>query len=152
MNVVELIPAELGHIPPIAENMRAPDAEEARAMGHSATSALSVGLKGSVDCYTAMLNDRPVAMMGLMPKSIIEGEGYPWFLGTEEVYHNGKAMLALGPKVVRLWRDSLPCLSGLVAVTNARAIRYIRRLGFEVGEERTVIGGVEFVTFKMERR
>lgn len=151
MSFVELVPATIEHVEPIARGMRAHDALEARAMGHSPHSALRAGLVSSVHCLTALADGQPIAMLGLVPKSLVEGLGSPWMLGTEEVYRQGRAMLRLGPPMFTLFSDSTPRMEGLVAVENARAIRMLRRWGFDVGEERTMIGGVELVTFSMER-
>jgi hypothetical protein len=149
--VIRLVPAELHHIRPIAARMRECDRIEAAAFGHSPEGALVLGLKGSVDCYTALVDGEPEAMLGLMPKNVIEGEGLPWMLGSDAIYRNARATMVLSRRMIEHWHDSLPRLSNLVAAGNDRAIRYLRRLGFEVGVERTMIGGVEFVTFAMER-
>jgi hypothetical protein len=152
MSFVELVAATPDHIAPVAERMREWDRIEAGAFGYSSAVALRMGLAGSVDCFTALVDGTPEAIMGLMPKSLVAAEGSPWLLGTEVVYANPRAMLALGPKVVALWSDSTPNMAGLVAAGNDRAIRYLRRIGFTIGEEPTMTGGVDFVTFTMERR
>jgi hypothetical protein len=151
MSAVELVPAEEAHIAPIAENMRIMDRWEAAAFGHSPEQALWLGLKASVDCMTAMVDGEPVAMLGLVPKNIIEGEGQPWMLGTDAIYDNPRATLVLSRRMVERWRFTLPNLSNYVAAKNDRAIRFIRRLGFRIEGERRVIGGLEFVTFTRDR-
>lgn len=88
--------------------------------------------------------------MGLRPVNVIERTGEPWMLATDEVYGHARAWLSLMPKVLTIWRDSRLNLSNLIGVGNVRAIRLLRRLGFEIGKEVTVIGGVEFVTFSKD--
>jgi ribosomal protein S18 acetylase RimI-like enzyme len=149
--MIELVPSTLWHIPVIAGRMREWDRRETEAMGHSPEKALALGLKASIDCMTALINGVPAAMLGLVPRSIIGGEGAPWMLGTDAIYANPRPTMVLSRRMIERWRDSLPTLRNLVAAGNDKAIRYLRRLGFEVGEERTVIRGVEFVTFSMER-
>jgi hypothetical protein len=149
--VIELVPATPAHVGTIAARMREMDVIECQALGRNPKQALRLGLIGSVHVLTAKLNGRPEAMMGLTPVSAIEGTGAPWFLGTEAVYDHPRAMLALGPKVLAIWRDSSPSLSNVVAQENVRAIRMLRRWGFEIGSEVTMIGGVAFLTFSMER-
>jgi hypothetical protein len=150
--MIRLVPAEEAHIPPIAKDMREIDREEAAAFGKSPRQALFLGLKASVDCYTALVDGEPVAMLGLVPKSIIEGEGCPWMLGTDAIYENPRGTMVLSRKMIERWGDSSPRLINLIASKNVRAIRYLRRLGFEVGDDPQMIGGLEFVTFKLERR
>lgn len=152
MSFIELVPALEEHIAPIARGMREIDKAEAKAMGRGPTEALWLGLKASIDCMTALVDGDPAAMLGLVPKNLIEGEGCPWMLGTDAVYEHPRATLVLSRKMVERWSDSTPRLVNLVAIQNDRAIRYLRRLGFDVGKERQLIGGLEFVTFTKERR
>lgn len=145
--MIRLVPAKLCHIGPVANRMRAEDIEECAAFGRTPKQALRMGLRASVDAYTALVDGRPEAMMGLTPVNAIERQGTPWMLGTDAIYQHPRAMLYLGPKIIAWWADSTKNLSNLVARKNARAIRMLRRWGFEVGDEPTVIGGIEFVTF-----
>jgi hypothetical protein len=149
--MIELVPASLKHVGPIATRMRAADVEETGAMGRTPKQALRLGLRASVDCMTVLIDGRPEAMLGLTPKNLLEGEGMAWMLGTEAVYGNARAWLHLAPQMLQRWGDSTRRLVGLVGRKNARAIRLLRRLAFEVGEEVTVIGGVEFVAFSLDR-
>jgi hypothetical protein len=146
---IELVEARLVHVGPIAIRMRESDRIEVKAFNHSPKEALRLGLRASVGAFTVMIDDKPEGMMGLRPVNILEGEGAPWMLGTDELYRHPRAWLELMPKVVALWGDSTPSLSNLIAKTNVRAIRLLRRCGFEIGKEVTVIGGVEFVTFSL---
>jgi hypothetical protein len=148
---VQLVPAKPTHVGPIANRMRADDVREAAAFGRTPKSALRLGIRASVDCYTVMIDGKPEGIMGLFPANALEREGRPWMLGTEELYGHPRAWLKLMPLMVARWRDStsLRSLSNHVAKANDRAIRLLRRCGFEIGDEPTVIGGVEFVTFRM---
>jgi hypothetical protein len=131
--------------------MRAADVEEVGAFGRTPKDALRLGLRASVDCMTVLIDGHPEAMMGLTPKNLLEREGTPWMLGTDRIYGHPRAWLTLMPQMVERWCDSTKVLTNLIGKKNARAIRLLRRLGFEVGEEVTVIGGVEFVTFSLVR-
>ena len=150
MSFVELVPAKPEHIAPIASRMREWDRIETEAMGHSPALALRLGIAASVDCYTAIIDGEPEAMLGLVPVNVLDGEGSPWMLGTDAIYANPRATVELSRRLVRQWRDSLPNLRGLIASGNVRAIRYLRRLGFTVAEERLTVSGVDFVKFAME--
>jgi ribosomal protein S18 acetylase RimI-like enzyme len=150
--MIELVPAREEHIAPIAAGMREWDRRETAAFGRTPERALQLGLKASVDCMTALDDGEPVAMLGLVPKNVLEGEGCPWMLGTDAIYANPRATLVLSRQMVERWADSTPRLVNLIAAGNDRAIRYLRRLGFTVGEERLDIGGTDFVMFTRERR
>lgn len=149
--MIELVPASEEHIAPIAENMREWDRAEVGAMGRTPRQALWLGLKASTDCYTALVDGSPEAMLGLVPKNVLEGEGCPWMLGTDAIYANPRGTITLSRRMVERWRFTLPRLSNYVAAENVKAIRYLRRLKFEVDETtQTMIGGVTFVRFAME--
>jgi len=131
--------------------MREADVVECRATGHSPKQALRDGLIASSLCFTALLDGRPEAMFGLVVNSALAGEGTPWMLGTEAIYEHPRAMLRWGPRFLAAMLDSTPALSNLVAVRNGRAVRMLRRWGFDLSEETIVVGEVDFVMFRMER-
>ena len=131
--------------------MRPADIAECRAMGHSPRQALREGLIASSLCRTAFVDGRPEAMFGLVVKSALAGEGTPWMLGTEAIYHHPRAMLRWGPRFVAAMLDSTPALSNLVAADNVRAIRMLRRWGFDLSGAAILIGDMEFLAFRMER-
>lgn len=151
MSRIELVPASLVHVGPIATRMRAEDVEEARAFGHSPKSALRIGLRNSSVAFTAKVDGRPEAMFGLVPVSLIEGEGTPWMLCTDEVYRHGRAVLGIGRDVVGWFLDSTPRLAQVVSQSNVRAIRLLKAWGFTVEDDVRMIGGVPFLDFWMER-
>lgn len=146
---VDLVPARRVHVGPIASRMRAVDRLECEAFGRSPRQALRLGLSSSLICMTAMVGGRAEAMFGLSPVSLIEGVGCPWFLGTDVVYRHGRDMLALGPRVIAVFRDSCPVLEQLCSAGNGRALRLLRRWGFTVGDDVRMIGGTAFHPFAM---
>jgi len=147
--MIELVPASPVHVGPIATRMREMDRIECQAMGRTPKQALRTGLYTSDDCVTALVDGVPEAMFGLVVESALGGCGTPWFLGTDEVYRNPRAMLSIGPQIIAGWRDSTPCLHNLVARENVRAIRMLRAWGFAVWEEVILTAGVEFVRFSI---
>lgn len=118
-------------------------------MGRSPKEALRLALSTSDKAWTALVDDQPEAMFGLVVESALTGEGTPWFLGSNEVYRHGRELLMWGPGIVARMRDSTPILKNLVSARNARAIRLLRRWGFTVGGDETMIRGVPFVQFEM---
>jgi ribosomal protein S18 acetylase RimI-like enzyme len=120
-------------------------------MGHEPKQALRLGLQASLLCFTAKVDGKPEAMFGLVVTNALCGEGTPWMLGTDEVYRHGRTLVEWGPRMLAMFRDSTPHLSNVVAVQNAPAIRFLRRLGFTIGEEVILFAATEFVTFSTER-
>ena len=148
--MIEIISASPAHVGIIANRMRADDVLECAGFGHSPKQGLRSALRASSECWTAKVNGRPEAMFGLVVESALGGKGKPWMLGTDEIYRHPRQMLRGGRFMLNRWLDSIPHLSGAVSMDNARAIRMLRRWGFQIGSEVIASTGVEFVTFTLE--
>lgn len=109
-------------------------------MGHEPKQALRHSLRASTFALTAMLDGRPVAMLGVCPVSAIEGLGAPWMLGTDDVLKGGRQLLTWGPRVVQAMQAEWPRLSNYVGDDNRRAIRLLEALGFDVSPEVVIVG------------
>jgi hypothetical protein len=151
MSRVEIVPSRLTHVGPIATRMREIDRIEAAAMGRSPKQALRLGIRCSYHCWTAMIEGRPEAMLGVTPISLLTGKGIPWLLGTDALFKEARALMTLGPPIIGAMLHVFPHLSNLVARENEKAIRLLRRWGFTVGEETVMIGGVVFIPFRLDR-
>ena len=131
--------------------MRAIDAAEAMAFGFAPKQALRHSLMVSAQAMTATVDGRPEAMFGVVEASAIEGIGRPWFLGTDRVAACASALLTMGPPLIASMRTRFRRLENLVAVENVRAIRVLKRWGFEVGGDEIMVGGTRFHYFRMTR-
>lgn len=149
--MIQLVPAKLTHVGPIASNMREIDRLEAKAMGRTPKDALRIGLRTSLSSLTALEDGKPIAMLGCVAESLIEGRGILWMLGTDAVFRNGRGLLTIAPPVLAEWQAIFPVMGNLIAVCNHCAIRLLIRWGATVGGEVQTIGGVEFIPFRFER-
>lgn len=144
---MRLVAAEHDHIAALAASMRQWDVDECAAMGHSPTEALRDGLSRSLWALTALVDDEPVAMLGVCPLSMIEGTGVPWMLGTEAVYRGAREFVRYGPAIISEMEDTFPVLSNFVAADNDRAIRFLKHWGWRISSKRVAVGGIDFVEF-----
>ena len=135
MATVEIVPAHPRHIARIARDMREIDRLECAVSGHSPKAALRAGYRNSVWALTAMVEGKPHAMFGVVALNVVEGSAVPWFLGTDEVYRHGRAMLTRGRQVIALMENTFDSLENHVAAANDKAIRLLRAWGFEIGPE-----------------
>lgn len=149
--MIELLPANAGHIGRIANHMREMDRIEVGAMGHSPKSALRTSLAGSILAVTAKVDGVPHAMFGVLPISALDGTGRPWFLGTDEVYRHGRELIRAGPAIVEQMHRHFGLLENWVSSRNLRALALLRRWGFTVAREEVDVGGVGFVKFWRKR-
>ncbi len=146
---VDVVLARPSHVNRIANRMRDVDRRECEAMGHSPKQSLRDGLFNSQKVWTALVDGQPEAMFGLVVNSALTGEGVPWFLGTDEVYKHGKALLSWGPGFVKLIRDSSPRAANVVSADNFKAIRLLGKWGFVVHKEVEHHGGIAFRRFEL---
>ena len=146
---VRLVPAEAKHIGRIARLMRDPDRLECEAMGRTPKQALRLSLAVSDKAWTALVDDQPEAMFGVMVDSVLGRTAVPWFLGTDEVYRHGRELIMWGPGMISRFGDY--DLRNLVAADNTKAIRLLKRWGFSLSDEVLFCGGVEFRPFSRLR-
>lgn len=129
--------------------MREADRIEVGAFGFTPRQALRRGLL-SGEAFTAIVDDRPEAMFGIVIENAITGLARPWMLGTDAIYGRGREMLRMGREIVQRWVDSRLSLENLVSADNDRAIRLLKRWGFAVHSEVHMIGGIAFYCFGCE--
>ena len=149
--ILSIIAAEPGHIAPIAARMRAIDRLECRAAGHGPEEALAIGLKGATIAWTARLDGEPQAMFGVSPRSALEGTGIPWFLGSDAVLRQGRALLRFGPAFIARMHADFARLDNAVSCGNGAAIRLLRKWGFIIEPEVHMIGDHPFHLFRRQR-
>jgi ribosomal protein S18 acetylase RimI-like enzyme len=134
----------------LATALRSHDRAELAAMGYDEPKhALRVLLRGSCWALTAIHDDFPHAMFGVLPISAWKGQ--PWFLGTEEVYRHGREMIRFGLRALAEMQRQFTFLENHVGSGNDKAIRLLRRWGFTVERETVEIGGMNFHRFWKER-
>lgn len=138
--MIEIVPARLTHVGPIANRMREIDQLECRIYGHSPRDALRLGLMGATVAWTALIDGRPEAMFGASTLSLLDGSGRPWMLMTGEAVKQHRALVRLG----RIYTDALhrhyATLHNWVHADNDVAIRWLSRLGFGVGGVEVIRG------------
>lgn len=131
---MQIVPARDGHIAPIAIQMREADRAEVKAMGMTRWEALERSFASSAQCWTLLFDDEPAAMFGVGDLNILARKGSPWLLGTDAIDRNR------APFVRRsvFWRDQLleryDILTNVIHAENVASIRWLRWLGFAIGE------------------
>lgn len=109
-----------------------------------------MSLAGSVMAWTALVDRRPVAMWGVTPVNLLDGEGSPWMLGTDEARRYPKAFYVGGARSIPLMLRCFPRLRNHVAMGNREAVRLLVKWGFDVGGAVETRRGVDFVPFVMD--
>lgn len=131
--MIEIVPAKLTHVGPIAAEMREIDRLECQIFGHSAKWALRLGLLSSAIAWTALIDGRPEAMFGASTISLLDSIGRPWLLMTDNAEKHHKSLVRFGRIYTEAIHRHYRQLENWVHVDNAAAIRWLSRLGFAVG-------------------
>ncbi len=129
-----VIPALPIHIRHIARNMRAADIDEVRALGREPFEAMALSLRASVRAWTVIADGKPVAMFGVGDVNILARVGSPWMLGTNDLPRHATTFLRGCEHWVGQLSDGYTLLRNCVDDRNTLSIRWLRWLGFKVGD------------------
>ena len=147
----EIVPTIHAHILPVAFNLRECDLIElAASSGRSALTAINDGFARSVRCWTALVDDKPVAIFGVAPISILTGEAAPWLLATDGAHKVRKRFLIESMSYVKEMLSLYPVLRNAVHVDNKASIRWLNWLGFDILDALPIgVDGALFHPFEM---
>lgn len=132
----EIVQAEPEHILPIADEMRICDVREIFATALATPEeALEQGLTHGKECYTALVNDRPAIMFGVVTGNLLTGTGIPWLLATDDVKRVKKKFIMNSLPYVESFASQYRVLENYVHVDNKDSIRWLEWCGFELVEK-----------------
>ncbi len=140
-------------IKPIALNMRAEDRKEVWDSNyHLPETALEKGLRANGKAWTILVDNIPVAMMGVTRPTLLSDKGIPWLLSTDELALKVKARLFMkvSKSMVKCMKQGFGVLENYVSVENKVSLFWLKKLGFLFGEEHSGLTGVMFKKFYME--
>lgn len=152
-HVVEIVPAEAGHIRPVAAAMRQADRDEVWASARSTPlRALKRSLAISPLAWAGLLDGAPVCLFGVGAVSLLSGIGSPWLLGTDAIEANAMRFLRRNRAMVGQMLAAFPVLANHVDARNHLSIRWLRWLGFTLAPA-VPYGpfGLPFHPFEMRR-
>lgn len=145
--------AEVEHVAAIAERVRTADkAEIYAACGLPPYEALVRSWAVSDHSWTGFLDGVPAAMFGVTQASLVTGTGKPWLIGTDLLDKSPLTFLKecrpFMPEIERRYAR----LENYVDARNSRAIRWLKWLGFEMGQaEPYGFQKLPFIRFYKER-
>jgi hypothetical protein len=150
---ITIVPAGEDYIASIAERMRDEDRAEVWASSRSTPQkSLETSLSHSSQAWTALIDDQPEVMFGVMDINILTATGAPWLLGTDAVVTYNRQFLRRS----LWWRGKLleqyDVLKNFVHDDNVVSKRWLQWLGFTLHDPiRAGAGGEPFRLFEMRR-
>lgn len=125
-----------GDIAYLADNLRAADRQELTALRgpvvHYGDALGRAVLLSSHVWVWADENNRPLAVFGAAPVSLLDGIGSPWLLGTEGMFEHPRTLVADGRRYLQRMQAIYSELFNYVDARNDRSIRWLKRIGFTV--------------------
>lgn len=150
---LEIVPAAMDHVAPIAARMRDADRIEVLASsGSTPHEVLMFSLSKSEMAWTAILDGRPEVMFGAADLNVLTRTGAPWLLGTNAVELHYRMFLRQSLS----WREQLlkryDTLRNFVDDRNEVSKRWLTWMGFTLFDPAPVgVNGEMFRMFEMRR-
>lgn len=136
---------------PIAVNMRGADAKEAWDSNlYSPYKALYKGMRAKGNSWTILVNGIPIGMVGVAEGTLLCDKGKPWLLGTIALVEDKRLFIKVSKIVLANLSEGFRFLENYVSVENKCSIRWLKALGFTIGEEIEGLNGVTFKRFHKE--
>lgn len=152
MTRYEIVPATVAHAHALAPLMREHDRIECGAFGYQPLAALLTSIRNATEAWTGLVDGEPVCMFGVSQLVMMDDEGQPWLLATDKMVRHARVFLRLNRGVIPVWRRRYGRLFGAVSAANAVSIRWLRWLGFAIGDTAFPVGpsAVPHLSFVLE--
>ncbi len=137
----------------LAPLMRAEDVAELRAGGLTPLEGLLQSIEGSDVAQAVMVGGQVGAMFGVGPLAgVNERVGQVWFLTGRLMSKHPAAFVRLARPAIASMLELYPVLFNVIDARYAAAVRWVKWLGFEVGEPQPFgPAGVLFVPARLRR-
>lgn len=130
MAKIELRQPTVDDLKYITRHMRAADRAECIASGQDPFTAIAISAAMSTHCVAAIVDDVPACAFGIVPVSIIGGQGCIWLLGTDAVEKHRRALLRGMHGYIPQMLRAYPHVFNRVHARNETAVKWLRRVGF----------------------
>lgn len=152
--ITKIVPATQDHVDAMKGKLRAVDEQEVRATsGMSADDSMSLGLKRSTLCWVLLADEKPVAIFGVVPQTVLGTIGVPWLLATNDLPKFTKEVVKSSRPYIEKMLNRFPYLQNWSDERNVTARRWLKWCGFIFGQPE--LYGVErrkFSRFYMMKR
>ena len=135
-------------------NMRRADREEVEALsGRDPRAVLVESVEHSTYAWAGLADDKLVCLFGVAPASLVGVTGIPWLLGSDAICTYSRPFLRRNKLFVTEMLKEYPILRNVVDARNTVSIRWLRWLGFTMGEPAPMgARGLPFIPFAMETK
>lgn len=146
--MITMLPATEDDARELAPLLRTEDRAEVLALGLEPVDGLLQSLAAAREAWTWRDDGRIICMAGVAPLSLIGSTGVPWLLGSPLVVAHRRAFMVETRRMVAHWLRMFGVLRNVVDDRYAAAHRWLRWLGFEIGEPFPLANGLFRVVHK----
>lgn len=139
--MITMFPATMDDARELAPLLRAEDRAEVLALGLDPIDGLLQSLAAAREAWTYRDDGRIICMAGVAPLSLIGSTGVPWLLGSPLVAAHRRVFMVETRRTVEQWLKMFGVLRNVVDDRYAAAHRWLRWLGFDLGEPFTLANG-----------
>ncbi len=133
-------------------SLRRADRDEVEALtGRDARAVLVESVEKSASAWAGLADGKLVCLFGVVPMTLTGVTGIPWLLGSDQVAAYSREFLRRNKGYVQTMLKDFPVLTNVVDARNTVSIRWLRWLGFTLGEPLPMGPlGLPFIPFRME--
>ncbi len=132
--MITILAATRDDVHELAPRLRAEDRAEVLALGFAPVDGLLQSVVGAQEAWTYRADRQIICMAGITPLSLIGRVGVPWLLGSDLVLQHRRTFMTETRRMVAHWLTQFDMLRNVVDARYEAAIRWLRWLGFEIGE------------------
>lgn len=138
MAEIEIRQARDGDADALLSNLREQDRIELEAlMGPGAErETLQKAMRDSSLMWVGTVDGEVACMFGVVPVSLLGGQGVPWLLGTPLIDKNRGAFIKRNRAYIARMLDACPHLVNIVDARNIKSIAWLKRMGFVIHDAR----------------
>lgn len=108
-------------------------------------------VRASAESWAWLEGDQPLAIAGVVMRSMVGGAAIPWLLATPEAYARPRVFWRASKAMVAYLQHEYPRLEGVVDANFEASRRWLARLGFTVLDAPATFDGRRVLPILMER-
>lgn len=129
--MVNIRTAVIDDVYSLCNRLRKQDSDEVKALvGLTDETALAASFRESDSVFVAEINEKIICMFGVCKN--IEGGGFPWLLGSDDVEKVPITFIRKSRKYVKQFLNDYGFLENYVDTRNTLSVQWLRWLGFNI--------------------
>jgi len=118
----------------ICENLRENSILDTELVGIKLVEEMASALEASLVAYAGFVDGDLIAIWGVKSSSMVSGYGYLWMVTTKTADEHPLVLARYSRRVIDYLLNHYSLLHGFVGWKYERSIRWLKWLGFEIGE------------------